>query len=521
MAQAIILHGRPTTDPTASLKEALLSFEIALTEEQKRRYRTTAIPNASSVIAFVTEVDSNNQSRALKCVAPRLCTFLDAARQFVGVVDTFVNYNPVPAALVWGSLKTAIVTAGNVASYFDKVTSMIMDIGRHSPVYEQFAHLYPDSVGLQLALCEYWATVIRLCTKIVEGTQRGFAQSLLTAFTGFEVEFQPFRAKLKEATEDIHLQISLASKQAQHEQAKLAEYDRKEGQKNRALTLKFRSGVGEEHKKAKEWRLRQTARKVLKLRSSIRENLSSIDHLKAWKQALRPRAPCTAEWIHQEQTFQDWINDNKTSVLWCPGTLGVGKTVLASNIIAYLHRLSKPETIVCHHFCRAEDKTSLSARNILGTISRQILDFRIEAATEEELERLRADSQDIDTTGLVDLILRYLEGGKTYYVILDGIDEAEGDEIRMVAQSMSRICRERLVGIKYLCTSRPEIERELFRGTSVNYKISIQKHRTDEDIQVYLNFILDQYIESGRLVLGDPNLKLVISEVLKAESDGM
>src|SRR5271155_3595032 len=189
-------------DPTAPLKQALMSLEDILTEEQRQQYQATSTkPNASSVLAFVAEIDENNKGRASRCVAPRLYTFLDAAQQFTGVVDTFVSSNPTIAALVWGGVKTAVLTASNIASYFDKVTSMIMEIGQICPTYQQFGQLYPGCVGLQHALCEYYAIIIRLCIKIVEVSRRtGFTQILSSIFN-------PFESELKSYHDDLNLAV--------------------------------------------------------------------------------------------------------------------------------------------------------------------------------------------------------------------------------------------------------------------------------------------------------------------------
>ncbi|KAJ5519799.1 hypothetical protein N7463_000252 [Penicillium fimorum] len=105
------------SDPTISLKQALVQFEGILTDDQKRQYQTsTKSPDAASVISFVAEIDSNKSSTTRRCVAPRLHTFLQATQQFSAIVDTFVSSNPQIAALVCGGIKTAILTASNVAS---------------------------------------------------------------------------------------------------------------------------------------------------------------------------------------------------------------------------------------------------------------------------------------------------------------------------------------------------------------------------------------------------------------------
>jgi hypothetical protein len=93
-------------DPTISLKQALLSFEDILTDEQKRQYQASSTkPDAASVITFVTQIDANNNGTTRRCVAPRLCTFLNATNQFTGVVDTFASSNPIIAAFGVGWCK--------------------------------------------------------------------------------------------------------------------------------------------------------------------------------------------------------------------------------------------------------------------------------------------------------------------------------------------------------------------------------------------------------------------------------
>ncbi|KAJ6109978.1 hypothetical protein N7486_002213 [Penicillium sp. IBT 16267x] len=141
LSQSVKLQG---SDPTNSLNAALKNFQNILTDEQKRDFqRNTAAPDIASVIEFVAQIDAKNSSTTRRCVAPRLCTFLEATQQFAGVVETFVSSNPTIAALVWGSVKTAILTANNVASYFDKVTSMIMGIGKSCPTYQHLVYFIP------------------------------------------------------------------------------------------------------------------------------------------------------------------------------------------------------------------------------------------------------------------------------------------------------------------------------------------------------------------------------------------
>jgi hypothetical protein len=159
-------------------------------------------------MTFVAQIDANNSSTMRRSVASQLYTFLDATQQFSVIVDTFVSSNPTIAALVWGGVKIAILTANNVASYFVKVTNMIMAIGKSCPTYQQFGQLYPGCVGLQRALCDYYAIIVQLCIKIIEVSRRtAITHTFSSILNPFESEFKGFLDKLDQAVKDIQLQI--------------------------------------------------------------------------------------------------------------------------------------------------------------------------------------------------------------------------------------------------------------------------------------------------------------------------
>ncbi|CAG8099733.1 unnamed protein product [Penicillium salamii] len=510
-------------DPTTALKEALMKFEVTLTEEQKRLYQVSATkPDVASVIAFVAEIDANNNSTIRRCVAPRLCTFLEATQQFSDVVGTFISSNPQIAALVWGGVKTAILTASNITSYFGKVTSMIMDIGKSCPTYQQFGQIYPGCVGLQRELCEYYAAIIQLCTKIIEVSRRPpITQTLSSIFNPFESEFRSSLDKLNQVAKDIKLQISLASMQANEEAKKLLKHDSQNNAAFRKLTKTFQKETQKEHTEAHRWRLHMMKREAAGLRSSIRNNLSTINYVKPWKQAMQQRVPSTAEWLLQEPLFHDWQDDQNTAILWCPGTMGVGKTVLISNVVAQLHTPRNTKDVISYYFCRADNTASLSARNIMGSLARQILDSQIKHAQDESLQRLYKDSHDLNTAEVVDFVLSRLHDDKTYYLAIDGLDECEIVEVRKVAQSVAQLCNMRVKNFKVLYTGRPELENELFRAMKPKYKITMTETKVDLEMNRFIDTTLGLCLEDEQLKIGDPRLILKISEALQMGAKGM
>jgi hypothetical protein len=518
--------GAQGADPTQSLNTALENFRNTLTEEQKREFwESTTKPDIASVIVFVAEIDARNSSTTRKSMAPRICTFLEATRQFTDVVNTFVSSNPIIAALVWGGIKTAILTASNVVSYFDKVSSMIMCIGKTAPTYQQFGELYPDCIGLQRALCDFYAIIINLCVKIIEVSRRtGLMQTISSIINPFESEFKPFLDLLDEATQNIKLEVSLASKQADQEAKKLLEYESRENSKFRPFARGFYNSSLEQQADASKWWMKLREREMMKLKSTIRNNLSPINHEVPLRQTRKQRFSTTAEWLRKESEFDMWKDAPQTAILWCLGTIGMGKTVLMSNVVDHLqlHAVRNSNEIVCYYFCRIDNEASLSARNILGSLARQILDTQIEQSEYEALLSLEEETRDLSTTDVVQFLLSRLETSKAkkcYYIILDGLDECDGGHIQAVAQAIVELCS-KYIGFKILCAARPGLEKR-FKLDIPQYRIMVNEKKVKSDMDCYITKILDKCLEEELLILGDFAIITEIRNTLRDKADGM
>ncbi|KAJ5153807.1 uncharacterized protein N7500_009246, partial [Penicillium coprophilum] len=513
------------TDPTQALKTALENFQNTLTEEQKREFRgSTTKVDITSFTVFVADIDARNSSRRTP-VGPRLCPFFEAMQQFTGVVDTFVSSNPVIAALVWGGIKTAILLASNVASYFDKVTTMIMRIGKSAPTYQQFGGLYPDCIGLQRALCDFYAIIINLCVKIIEVSRRtAFQQTISSMITPFESEFKPFLDLLNEATHDIKLEVSLASKQADKEAKKLQEYDSRENSRFRPLARDFYKTSLEQQAEAAKWRMKLRKREMMELKTLIRKNLSPINHEFSLRQTSRQRLLTTAEWLQKESVFEEWKDAPRTAILWCLGTIGTGKTVLMSNVVdqLLLDAAHKSDEIVCYYFCRADNETSLSARNILGSLARQMLDFWIEQSEYETLLSMEETTRDLNTTSVVDFLLSRLEASKAnkyFYVVLDGVDDCDDSQAQALAQAIVELCSSYFC-FKILCAGRPGLEKH-FELNKPQYRISVNEEKVRSDMDCYIDTTLDKCLDEELLILGHAEIITDIRNIIRNKADGM
>ena len=516
-----LVGGLTSVDPTTSVAEALKNFQEILSSEQRLQFQGNAvIPDASSVITLVSRIDINKGQGTRRCVAQRICTFLQAIQ---GIVDTFVSSNPGIAALAWGGIKTTVLIASNSASYFEKISAIIVSAGRSCPTYKQFGLLYPSSIGLQRALCEYFAAVIRLYIRTVQVSQRSsFVQVVQPMVYPFEAEFGTHLIELEQLAKDVTLQISYASKEATFEDSCLLRAESKANARHRQSMSRFRRESRDEKARTENMRLRAEVRRCKKFKAVIKDHLSSLDldHTRAWKRAAQQCVNDTALWFQDEPEFTYWMNDKKTSVLWCQGNLGTGKTILTSSIITYLHARRSSQDIISWYFCQAELAASLLARNILGSIARQLLNTYIDRASGDVLEELHAESRNLDVKGVIGFLLAELENGVTYFIILDGLDECEDVELKLISQAMHNLYEASSSILKIFYTTRSDMRSQRFQVYQSTYRISLATEAVNLDIGCFIQAMLTQKLEDDELKLGDPKLIVRIRTALQEGSQG-
>jgi Cdc6-like AAA superfamily ATPase len=394
-----------------------------------------------------------------------------------------------------------------------------MSIGKLCPSYEKFGGLYPGCVELQYELCDFYAIIIRICIKIIAVSRRQTAKQIISSFfSPFESDFKPFLELLEKSEKNVACEIQFASLKANQDVIKLQEFDSK---KNARFRLDFYKTTRKQDDEANKWRIAKLKRDSEILRSRIRKNLTSIDHLTPWKQAIRERVSGTAEWLCQDDNFGQWKHSTGNTILWCSGAMGVGKTVLTSNVISQLHGSRNVNEIISHHFCCADDKATLSARNITGGLACQLLESQILRYQFDDLQALHDRTEDLDTMEVTELLLSCLEPGQIFYLIIDGLDECDEKECDKIILNLTRLRQSDTRTLKIFIASRPDIEGQLFGAGGPQYRISVTEDKVKPDMELYIDLTLSRLLENGKLKLKDGRLIATISQALLDGSDGI
>lgn len=91
---ALVVAKAAQLKPEIRLSQALSDYETILSDEERKQLHSQGLPDAMAAINFTTLIDTECSRRRIKCMGPRLITFLESIQQFSQVVDTFVSSYP-------------------------------------------------------------------------------------------------------------------------------------------------------------------------------------------------------------------------------------------------------------------------------------------------------------------------------------------------------------------------------------------------------------------------------------------
>jgi Cdc6-like AAA superfamily ATPase len=162
---------------------------------------------------------------------------------------------------------------------------------------------------------------------------------------------------------------------------------------------------------------------------------STYDHEIVWKQTRK--AGNTSLYTTFAE-YEQWRDSSHPSTILCTGKLGSGKSVLLANIVDDLNLSTEKERpLVTYFFCRHDVPESLQARVVLGSLARQLL------RTVDDLDILSEICGDTHTTSdtekILGLILQGYPSNHKAFFVIDGLDECDDEERRLLVQAMGSI----------------------------------------------------------------------------------
>ena len=382
-----------------------------------------------------------------------------------------------------------------------------MSIGRTCPRHKELALLFPKSRDLQRATCDYFVAVVRLCKDIVLFSKQSLLSQLAnTIAKPFEAKFSSYQSELQKLAAHVKDEVSLASKQIQVFEAQAQALERKAASSSRQLTAVFREQVNQDLAEARLWRRNLVNTRLL-------DTCSTFDHRRAWKQS---RKLGTSTWIFNTEEYTTWQSKSESSFLSLTGKLGSGKTVLSACVVESLTLVEG--SMAAYFYCRFDDSESLEARTIIGSLTRQILEYNQSTLKIDELR----ENPKLDLDDLANFLkLHWPQNHRNVFVVVDGLDECTPKESRIAVQWLKKfyLTRNRGALLKIFISSRREVLRQ--NGDTQAVQLSISMPKTNDEISDYIRLKLEESLLSGALVMQDPELILKISDALGQGAQGM
>ncbi|KAK0762851.1 hypothetical protein N5P37_004373, partial [Trichoderma harzianum] len=519
------IPGSTISTATQTLRDSIFNFQRVLTDDQQHELQSIkVVPDAIAVLVFTAELDSLNRNRKGCSIASRLHSVLQSVRDFSAAVEPADSTHLGIASTLWGSVKLTMLVTVKSVTYDEALSKFFMDLGRICPRWTDYEIFYSSSLRLQDALHDFYASLIRCCTRAVEAvetTPRSWSEYLFTSpRESLDRGFQQDAEDLERRSRYVKDALSLAKTEAHYQNQQLRSLEMEEGSNKEKRPWGFRVKGGM-HDKMESWQTQNDERQAKERKQRLLDSLSICDYLTPFKQSCRKRYRGTLEWLFHTDEFNAWISSRESPLLWCLGKIGSGKTTLTASVIEkLLTKKRNPDVFISFFFVRFDDRQSLKAEVILKSIIRQMLNVSdIFAKVETLLDNMQLNL----ASGLKDIekLLQSIAAEfKTLYIVIDGLDECTQSERHDLLESLHSVMKVRS-NIKLFLAGRDSVSREVQIKFSTLKQILMDCSSAQSDIATYVEGIVQEKLKPEELIVSDPDLIEDIKVALSGGANGM
>ena len=110
---------------------------------------------------------------------------------------------------------------------------------------------------------------------------------------------------------------------------------------------------------------------------------------------------------------------------------------------------------------------------------------------------------------------------KSSFIFIDAIDECSESEWGMLSEVLRDIMVSCSSVVKLFLAVRQGIAEDVGKIFKSNYQVTMSSSKADSDIKTYIKDVLNEKMDSGKLVIGNPELINEIMDALVQRADGM
>lgn len=178
------------------------------------------------------------------------------------------------------------------------------------------------------------------------------------------------------------------------------------------------------------------------------------------------------------------------------------------------------DVFVLFFFPRFDEMESLRAETILRSIVRQVLEPNDLSEQIETALGSMGQSSSTESEEVLELLQMGIAPLRTFYIIIDGLDECERNDRRDILQVLSSLISSSSK-VKVFMASRENINREITKTFRVIEHISMGCPSGQSEIAAFVEDTLQERLETEDLVVGDPTLINDVKQALIEGAEGM
>ncbi|KAI9663834.1 MAG: hypothetical protein M1821_007324 [Bathelium mastoideum] len=501
----------------SAFEKTVVEFQNDLKPEEKRNFEFTRLDDVKAVIISIQEDQENRRTlRHLERIRP----FLDAMESFSHVIEVYLNASQF-VCYIWGPLKFLLQTASNYADSFEKLLEAYRMIGEQVPVLSQYSQLFSNHPEMQEILQLIYADILEFHKKAIKFFSRPVWRQLLSStWKDFKIRFDKILVRLQSHKGLLSEQATLASyRQRQRDSEGLHDFFQESALSRQQISLYIeRYEKDRNHfETLEEDRARAKKIGVLQWISGAQ---SESDH--EAQCAIRESCPGSGNWILKNPKIETWKVSQAppSSIAWLNGKPGAGKTVLASAIIQSCQ--ASKDAMTTYFYCSQGDPERNNAIAVFKGLLSQCLDQCPELLPYCE-EKRNGELTLSNPKTIKDLLKLFSEFVPKQYIIVDGLDECEGNNFKerkeimaflnqLVKDSDARAPAK--LRVLFVSQSFSDISRELSTAMTITLGPEDNKH----DIKAYVY----QQAEKLRVKFGlNEEQSIQIQEKTCLRADGM
>ncbi|EUC36296.1 hypothetical protein COCCADRAFT_73150, partial [Bipolaris zeicola 26-R-13] len=407
-----------------------------------------------------------------------------------------IQADPAISSPVVGVLQVIIDIGLEFSKFFTRLTDMICEFE------DYLGPLSEHSQAADIELIE--SAVVSVYTNMLDFGWK--ARSVFVDSNGKRRRFTSFRAFKRQHWDTFETEFMSMKQQMQHHLHVLQHTVQATHFNHARITAKSRSGPWTERTAFLSW-------------------VSDVDFEEVHQSTYAKKQRGTGDWLTREPRFQEWMQSSHSSLLWCNGKPGIGKSVLSSHVLEHITAEAglREKTAICFAYYNYRDTRLANITTIIAILIKQLCQG-MQDIPDNLLEIMR-NARSPSLLGSKQYFFSLTENFSEVFVVFDALDECPEERREDILGFITEVVTMPAPHcIKVFATSRREMDiTEAFVKKDVP-TIQISAGNVSADIETFARSRVEE-LRSGQhgktLYIDSDDFTEEIIRTLAQKAEGM